>query len=125
MLLDNLFFIEDWKMEEGTIYSEIRMDKRHEVFQGHFPGQPVLPGVTMIQLSKELMEKHLGFPLKLNKSKQVKFLRVINPEENDKVKAEIQFLDSEKEQEFNVSASLFSVEGNPVFKMQAVFEKID
>ncbi|HLS70019.1 MAG TPA: hypothetical protein VK027_00005 [Chitinophagaceae bacterium] len=125
MLLDNLFFIEDWKTKEDDILSNIRIDKRHEVFQGHFPGQPVLPGVTMIQLSKELMEKHLGFSLKLNKSKQVKFLHVINPEENDKIKAEIKFLDSEKEQEYIVNASLFSVEGNPVFKMQAVFEKID
>ncbi|MBQ0740088.1 3-hydroxyacyl-ACP dehydratase, partial [Aquimarina celericrescens] len=34
----------------------ITINKNHKIFKGHFPGNPVTPGVCMIQIIKELAE---------------------------------------------------------------------
>lgn len=57
MLIDSLFTIKEIKIAEESILSIVSVDAGHKIFEGHFPGQPVLPGVCQIQLIKELLEK--------------------------------------------------------------------
>jgi len=52
MLLQNFYKIKDSKTtEKGFIYS-ININEKHEVFKGHFPDNPVVPGVCLIQIMK-------------------------------------------------------------------------
>ena len=82
MLLKNLYKIQSFNYNEGQLESEIFINKDHEIFKGHFPDNPVMPGVCMIQIIKELTEKALNKKLFMEKSTNIKFMALINPEEN-------------------------------------------
>ena len=51
----------------------------HPIYSGHFPGNPVVPGVCQVQMVKELVEKAVKHPLNLTESDNIKFLSMINP----------------------------------------------
>ena len=51
------------------------------VYQGHFPGYPITPGVCLVQIALELLSEREGRPLRLTASKQVKFTSPVIPEE--------------------------------------------
>lgn len=83
MLLKNLYEIKSFSFNEGQLESEIFINKDHEIFKGHFPDNPVMPGVCMIQIIKELTEKALDKKLFMEKSTNIKFMALINPEVNN------------------------------------------
>jgi len=60
-------------------------------FEGHFPGQPIVPGVCMMQITKEILEKVLDYSVQLQSAEYLKFLAFINPVENNCVNAELQY----------------------------------
>ncbi len=60
----------------------IQLNSKHEVFKGHFPDNPVTPGVCMIQTIKEITETHVSKPLFLKYISNVKFTALINPDIN-------------------------------------------
>lgn len=86
MLLKNsLYTIE--KSEKLTSSDEIvggsfllRLNPDHVIYQAHFPGEPITPGVCIVQMGKELMEELLAKSLEVARVKNVKFLSVISPE---------------------------------------------
>ncbi len=69
--------------ETGELQQEFlaltELDPGHPIFLGHFPGNPVVPGVCQVQMVKELLEKGMNQPLKLTESDNIKFLSLINP----------------------------------------------
>jgi len=82
MLIKNLYKIESFHYKNQQLKAEIFINKEHEIFKGHFPNNPVMPGVCMIQIIKELTEKEIKFSLSrtlLQKTKRKK-------EEEDKMK---------------------------------------
>jgi 3-hydroxyacyl-[acyl-carrier-protein] dehydratase len=58
----------------------IRLNPKHDIFKGHFPGNPVLPGVCIIQILKELLSSHMKNTLVFNNLGSIKYLSVIKPE---------------------------------------------
>jgi len=85
MLIKDLYSIESFEQEDGTVKSSVKLNKNHRVFEGHFPGNPVMPGVCMIQIIKELTEKSIEKELFLSVASNVKFMAIINPEKNDTI----------------------------------------
>jgi len=65
----------------GNYTAKILLNKDHEIFKGHFPGNPVTPGVCMMQIIKELTEEFTGAQLFLKTASNVKFMAIINPYE--------------------------------------------
>ncbi len=64
----------------GITYS-VELDSEHFIFKAHFPGQPIMPGVCIVQMVKELLEDSLGKSLCISRIKNVKFLSAISPQE--------------------------------------------
>ena len=83
MLIEDLYSVQSYTKEDGTATATIKLNKDHEVFRGHFPNNPIMPGVCMIQLIKELTERALGKALFLSSVSNVKFMAIINPDKND------------------------------------------
>lgn len=82
MLLKNsLYTIEKLeKPMEGVGGSFLlRLHPDHVIYQAHFPGEPITPGVCIVQIGKELMEELVGKSLEVARVKNVKFLSVISP----------------------------------------------
>ena len=77
---NNFYMIKSFSTtEKKNIHAEIELNASHNIFKGHFPGSPVLPGVCLIQISKEILENALGVKTALVQSSQSKFLAVVNP----------------------------------------------
>ncbi|HEX7755708.1 MAG TPA: 3-hydroxyacyl-ACP dehydratase [Niabella sp.] len=91
MLNDNLYIINRFTDDGGKVNAAIQLDADHKIFEGHFPGQPVLPGVCMMQIIKELTEKATGKILFLNEAAQCKFLSMVDPAKTPSLVAEIDY----------------------------------
>lgn len=83
MLIKDLYRINSFENEQGEVIASVSLNKEHDVFGGHFPGNPVMPGVCMIQMIKELSEKATGKNLLLTSCSNIKFMAIINPEKNE------------------------------------------
>jgi 3-hydroxyacyl-[acyl-carrier-protein] dehydratase len=57
----------------------ILVNENHSVFEGHFPGNPIMPGVCMMQIIKELTEQITERSLFMQSLSNVKFMALINP----------------------------------------------
>lgn len=79
----------------------IHLNKDHAIFSGHFPGNPVTPGVCMIQILKEITAKITNKKLVMKSSSNVKFMALINPEVNPDLKINI-LINSETEGEIHI-----------------------
>ena len=72
MLIEGLYTIETFNKTEEGISAQIKLNPKHKIFKGHFPGKPIMPGVCMIQIIKELTERSLGQELFLSVASNVK-----------------------------------------------------
>ena len=53
MLLNDFFIIDDWQPGNGLARAILRINWGHPIFEGHFPGRPVVPGACLLQIVKE------------------------------------------------------------------------
>jgi len=85
--------------EENTSDSKytitILVNEKHEVFKGHFPGNPIMPGVCMIQIIKELTENITESTLMIQTLSNVKFMALINPEATPELRLELDIVTTE------------------------------
>jgi 3-hydroxyacyl-[acyl-carrier-protein] dehydratase len=84
-LLHDFYHIAHERGGETEFEYVLLLNKNHFIYNAHFPGNPVTPGVCIIQLCKELMEHRLQKSFFLRKIGNVKFLTVINPLETDRI----------------------------------------
>lgn len=83
MLIEGLYTVQNLEQNEQGVNAKVKLHKEHEVFKGHFPDEPLMPGVCMLQMIKELTEKVTGKELFMSVANNVKFMAKINPEENE------------------------------------------
>ncbi|MCM4169023.1 hypothetical protein KCTC52924_00213 [Arenibacter antarcticus] len=90
MLIEGLYTTEIFNKTERGITAQIKINPRHPIFDGHFPGKPVMPGVCMIQIIKELTERALEKELFLSIASNVKFMAIINPTTDPVLRLELE-----------------------------------
>lgn len=81
MLLNKLYVLSSLELseEQDKITAYILLNREHPVFEGHFPGNPILPGVCTVQIIREILEMSLGKDLLLTRAGNIKYLGFINP----------------------------------------------
>ncbi|MET7000848.1 3-hydroxyacyl-ACP dehydratase [Chitinophaga defluvii] len=79
MLAGSFYKIVQEQSTAGNRTVTIELNAAHAIFGGHFPGQPVVPGVCMMQIIQELLEGSLGKKVLLQKASNMKFLNMIDP----------------------------------------------
>ena len=96
-MLQNSFYTLEGAPETTatSVQATIRLNPAHAIFAGHFPGQPVVPGVCMLQIIKELVEKATQQPMQLVKASNIKFLTVLTPRTHEIVGVQLKFESSE------------------------------
>ena len=122
MLAENNFYtIQSFAEEDGLVKATIAINAAHKIFEGHFPGQPVVPGVCMLQMIKELLEKAVTKETRLAKADHLKFLSVINPLENNIAEAELKYTTAGDE--INLTTTITNSTAT-CFKMKATFKQL-
>ncbi len=94
--------------DSQTIHAVFQFNKKLDLFKGHFPGKPILPGIFQIEMIKYVLEKSFAYRLQIKSVKKTKFSNLIHAEE-------IVMLDitiDEKNSLFNVKTILSS--GNTI-----------
>ncbi|MCX7806356.1 MAG: hypothetical protein N3A38_14395 [Planctomycetota bacterium] len=67
---------------------EFRFDPSDPVFDGHFPGRPILPGVFQIEMARFCAEAMLGRQLDILRVEKAKFSRAVSPGQVVRVRVE-------------------------------------
>jgi 3-hydroxyacyl-[acyl-carrier-protein] dehydratase len=109
MLLNDFFTIDDFKESDNIIDCNIKLNINHPIYAGHFPSQPVVPGVCMMQILAELTSKVLGKKLLIKKANQVKFLVPIIPDKNTALSVNIKYAEQDGDQ-FKITGSIHNTE---------------
>ena len=65
----------------ARIEARLSVAADHPSLPGHFPGQPVVPGVLLLERLIEAAEESIGSPLRVTGMPQVKFLAPLLPGE--------------------------------------------
>ena len=89
MLQDNFFTFTKPQAEGIVLKTMITLNPAHDIFKGHFPGQPIVPGVCMVQMIKEVLENHIAQKTRLIKADNIKFLSFIDPGVNAQIQLEL------------------------------------
>lgn len=119
MLQGDFFHITTLQTVDNTVKVLLEINPAHAIFEGHFPGQPVVPGVCLMQMVKEIAEKVLGKETRLVKADQIKFLAPLIPAENQPLHMELKFRVGENSGT-GVDAQLVN-ETTLVFKFKGLF----
>lgn len=117
MLVKDLYSIDKTSPIEGGALFIVSIHPDCEVYKGHFPGEPVTPGVCSVQMIKECAEKVLGYPTRITEIKSCRFYRPITPIVLPKAQIKI-FVDGQ-----NVCAEVSDLEGEKYMSLKATLER--
>lgn len=119
MLIEGLYSVIALEQSNEGVKATIRLNKDHGIFKGHFPGNPIMPGVCMIQIIKELTEEAVDKTLFLSVSSNIKFMAIINPDLNPVLHMDLTITENEDEVKVkNVS----SFDETEALKLNATFK---
>ncbi len=60
MLINDFFTVTSLSGEAPSFRALLTVNARHRIFDGHFPGQPVVPGVCLMQMVQEVAGDRAG-----------------------------------------------------------------
>jgi len=109
------------KSDSETVSAQVELNANHAIFKGHFPLHPVLPGVAVIEMVKELLESHLRNKLLLQIVTRIKFAKLVNPEEHNTLCFQLNFQAENDLLKVKINSTF--VDGTPVMNGSIVFLK--
>jgi len=90
--LDSLFLTKELITTDEGVHAVLQTNPSHLIYQAHFPGNPITPGVCILQIAGELLERVQNRQVWLKTAKNLKFLSSIVPEEGKLVKYDFSYL---------------------------------
>ncbi|NLA15443.1 MAG: hypothetical protein GX877_02760 [Bacteroidales bacterium] len=79
MFLNNLYSIEETVRDKEAIRVKIRLNDNSQIYEAHFPGNPITPGACLVEIGRELSAIVLEKKFLLEKANHIKFLKGIHP----------------------------------------------
>ncbi|WP_179345200.1 3-hydroxyacyl-ACP dehydratase [Winogradskyella ursingii] len=123
MLLENFYEVLELKeIEDTKLLASVKINDNHQMFKGHFPNQPITPGVAMLQILKNCLELHFKNKLFMKSSSNVKFLALVEPSINSELNFNIQF--EENQNQIKVKNLTSFNDHTAVLKCNATFVKL-
>ncbi len=95
MLLNHLYTIDQFEATTATL----RLNAAHPIFEGHFPGKPILPGACQLQMIQEMLSGITGKDYRLQKATTIKFITPIDPRQNETIRLDLQYAEEQPEGE--------------------------
>ena len=98
VLLTSFYEIKKQSIKDDVFITKLVFNENHSVYSGHFPKNPITPGVCLIQTAKELLESFLKKSLRINKILTIKFLKLVIPNNTKELEYSIRLLNNTKEE---------------------------
>jgi 3-hydroxyacyl-[acyl-carrier-protein] dehydratase len=118
MLKDSFYTLVDLQIEPPKALVTIELNADHDIYRGHFPGQPVVPGACLLQIVKEITQLIAGSGLQIQKAEEIKFLQAIDPVKDNMLLGK---MDYQAGPDNSLSISMaFSQGGTICFRCKAV-----
>lgn len=122
MLLRDTFYTLLSSQSEGehAMLHHVALRPDSPIYQGHFPGKPVTPGVCEIEMVKELATVQAGHPLTLQTINLCRFKAVASPAVCPEVDIRIELTPTEVEGGYRLLASVSApgADAEPVVYME-------
>ena len=77
---NNLYCIDAVQRFEWGVSYQLHLNGEHVIYKAHFPGEPITPGVCLLQMGAELLSDSVGSDLECEQFKNVKFVSVLRPD---------------------------------------------
>ena len=71
----------------------VMLAPEHPVYEGHFPGNPIVPGVCSLHMVTECIGKVLGYTVVISQASVVKFLGIVQPSSDKDLEIDLQMND--------------------------------
>lgn len=96
-LLDNFYIIHrSEKVQEESFSVEVELLPNHSIYEGHFPGQPVVPGVCTLTIIRECLGRLLEREVKFFSIKECKYVSALLPQDGLRITINMTLVDSSK-----------------------------
>ncbi|QEH41406.1 3-hydroxyacyl-ACP dehydratase [Chitinophaga sp. XS-30] len=102
-----------------SVHTTIALNAQHPIFEGHFPEQPVVPGVCMMQIIQELLSGVTGKKLLVEKAANMKFLNMIDPVQQPQVNVDIMYA---LQEDMYKATAVIKHEATVFMKFQGLFK---
>lgn len=122
MLLNDLYIINEKENTGGGWVYAVELIPSHPVYTGHFPDNPIVPGVCSLQIIKECAEDILGHKVRIAGISSCKFLAIVNPNANKLLNINLRIDKSAESEEYGLSAE-GEYEGLSFIKVKATLTK--
>jgi 3-hydroxyacyl-[acyl-carrier-protein] dehydratase len=100
--------------------ARVKLNEHHPVYEGHFPGNPVVPGVCQVQIIKEIVSEVLREEIVLVNSDNIKFLNIIVPEKHPVLEVKV-CIKNKEDASWDVTGSI-SKEDMYFLKFKGIFQ---
>lgn len=110
ILRDTFYKINTLTFQDNVLEAKISIDAKHTIYEGHFPNNPVTPGVVQLEMVKEILGTHFNKTIQLKSLSSSKFLAVLNPEKTPEATFKMNVVEQE-DQSLKVSGQLSNSEG--------------
>lgn len=84
-LKEELYTIAGKTVADGSTIVTVDLNPACFIYKAHFPGNPITPGVCIVQTACELLSDITGRQLEIKEVKDVKFLNILSPTKNTKI----------------------------------------
>lgn len=102
---DQFFTLENVSEEDGVHIATVSLNPTHSVYQGHFPEQPIAPGVMLMDMCRNVAGSILNAEFRIASARSMKFVKIVDPNNVQSLRIKITFQDSEAGQQMNCVAS--------------------
>ena len=119
-LQDNLYTILSQQEEAGLAAFQLRLHPEWPIYKAHFPGHPITPGVCIVQMIQELLQRALRRDVTLCKAKNIKYLSIISPEKVSELNVSFTKIEEQPDGSLKVQAQVAA--GETIYtKLSATF----
>ena len=73
-LINDFYHIVATDDSEGKYVCKVKMNAAHNIYSVHFPGNPVTPGVCLVQMVAEMLEQKYSKRFVLSTAVNIKFI---------------------------------------------------